>query len=77
MDNDAAWKLAASPDVLKIPLALDREGVRYTQFTMRKHQIGLDGVQGVLTMLQSLAPTMDAPMDLPQRHQNARTVPLT
>jgi len=46
MDNDAAWKLAASPDVLKITLALDREGVRYTQFTMSKHQIGLDGVQG-------------------------------
>jgi hypothetical protein len=69
--------LAASPDVLRITLAWDRESVRYTQFTLRKHQIGLDGVQGVLTMLQSLAPTMDAPMDLPQRHQNARTVPLT
>jgi hypothetical protein len=58
--------IAASPDVLKITVAFAREGVRCSQFTLRKHQIGLDGVQGVLTMLQSLAPTMDAPMDLPR-----------
>ncbi len=68
---------SASPDVVKVTLALDSETVRVTQFTMRKHQIGLEGVGGVLTMLQSLAPTLDMPMDLPERKQERRTLDLT
>ena len=35
------------------------ESVRYTQFTVRKHQIGLEGVEAVLTMLQAIAPTLE------------------
>lgn len=69
--------LAASPDVVKVTLALESESVRYTQFTLRKHQIGLEGVEAVLAMLHSMAPTIDAPMDMPPRDTHARTVPLT
>lgn len=69
--------LAASPDVVKVTLALDCDSVRYSQFTLRKHQIGLDGVESVLTMLQSMAPTIDAPMDTPEQPKKSRMVPLT
>lgn len=72
-----ATPLAASPDVVKVTLALDSESVRYTQLTLRKHQIGLEGVEAVLTMLQSMAPTIDAPMDMPQPRKQSRTVLLT
>ena len=69
--------LAASPDVVKVTLALESESVRYTQFTLRKHQIGLEGVEAVLAMLHAMAPTIDAPMDMPQQQKHSRTVPLT
>jgi hypothetical protein len=69
--------LAASPDVVKVTLALDSDSVRYTQFTLRKHQIGLEGVEAVLTMLHAMAPTIDAPMDMPQQQKQSRVVPLT
>lgn len=69
--------LAANPDVVKVTLSLESESVRYTQFTLRKHQIGLEGVEAVLTMLQALAPIMDMAMDMPQKQKLSRTVPLT
>lgn len=69
--------LPASPDVVKVTLALESESVRYTQFTLRKHQIGLEGVEAVLSMLDSMAPTIDVPMDLPQQQKQSRSVPLT
>lgn len=72
-----AAPLAASPDVVKVSLALDSESVKLTQFTLRKHQIGLDGVESVLAMLQSLAPVMDEPMDMPRTAKQSKTVPLT
>lgn len=62
-----AAPLAASPDVVKVTLALESESVCFSQFTLRKHQIGLEGVDAVLIMLQALAPTMDAPMDMSAR----------
>ena len=67
--------LAASPDVVKVTLALEDVSVRYSQFTLRKHQIGLEGVDAVLTMLHSLAPMIDVPMDMPQQHKRAWTLP--
>lgn len=69
--------LPASPDVVKVTLALESETVRYTQFTLRKHQIGLEGVEAVLALLHAMAPTIDAPMDMPQRQMQSRTVLLT
>ena len=72
-----AAPITASPDVVKVTLALESESVPLTQFTMRKHQIGLEGVEGVLSMLQSLAPILDAPMDLPARKQERKVLDLT
>jgi hypothetical protein len=69
--------IATNPDVVKITLALECDSVRFTQFTVRKHQIGLEGVEGVLTMLQALAPTMDVPMDMPAAKKQTQTLSLT
>lgn len=68
---------AASPDVVKVTLALENDSVPLTQFTIRKHQIGLEGVDGVLTMLHALAPMLDNPMDAPPTKQERRTLDLT
>ena len=73
----SATPLEASPDVVKVTLALESESVRYTQFTLRKHQIGLEGVEAVLAMLHSMARTIDAPMDMPPGERHSRTLPLT
>lgn len=72
-----AAPLAASPDVVKVTLAFDHEQVPFSQFTLRKHQIGLEGVEAVLGMLQALAPTLDAPMDAPRVTSVAKTLALT
>ncbi len=55
----SATPIANSADVIKITLRLESEKVPMTQFTMRKHQIGLRGVNDVLQVLASLAPVMD------------------
>lgn len=72
-----AAPLAVSPDVVKVTLAFDHEVTPYSQFTIRKHQIGLEGVRSVLTMLQSIAPTFDTPMDMPRSAAVSRTLSLT
>lgn len=73
----SAAPLAASPDVVKITLAFDHEKVPYTQFTLRKHQVGLEGLDSVLAMLRHIAPMLDTPMDLPARAAISRTLDLT
>lgn len=55
--------IAASPDVVKVTLKLDSEEVPLTQFTIRKHQIGLQGLDAVLQMLTAIADPLDTPMD--------------
>lgn len=72
-----AAPLAASPDVVKLTLAFQDEQVPFTQFTLRKHQVGLEGVESVLAMLKEIAPMMDAPMDMPRREGISRTLSLT
>lgn len=59
----SATPIATSADVIKIALRLDSEKVPLTQFTLRKHQIGLRGVNDVLQVLASLAPVLDVPRD--------------
>jgi hypothetical protein len=59
----SATPIANSADVIKIALRLDSEQVPLTQFTVRKHQIGLRGLNDVLQVLTSLAPVMDVPRD--------------
>jgi hypothetical protein len=64
-------QVPSNPDVVKITIALEHETVPFTQFTVRKHQIGLQGLDAVLFMLGSIAPTLDHPMDLPPHAQEA------
>lgn len=72
-----AAPLKASPDVVKITLAFNDEAVPYTQFTVRKHQIGLTGLEEVLSVLAQLADPLDFPIDLPPREQKALALDLT
>lgn len=67
----------ATPDVVKITLALEHQEVGYTQFTLRKHQLGLSGLDGVLAMLAELAPRLDHPMDVPAPVRNEHRLLLT
>lgn len=69
--------VAASPDVVKITLVLDHPEVPLCQFTMRKHQIGLIGVNDVLLTLREMATMKDSPMDMPGTEQKARALDLT
>jgi hypothetical protein len=48
-------------DVVKITLQLQDSSVPYTQFTIRLHQIGSQGLHDVLSILEYLAPLLDAP----------------
>jgi hypothetical protein len=73
----SAAPLAASPDVVKITLAFEHDEVPHTQFTVRKHQVGLEGLECVLSMLREIAPMLDTPMDLPRSRKISRTLALT
>lgn len=73
----SAAPLAASPDVVKITLAFEHDKVPHTQFTLRKHQVGLEGVEAVLAMLRDIAPMLDTPMDVPVAARISRTLDLT
>jgi hypothetical protein len=53
---------ATSADVMLITLRLDSEPP-WSQFAIRKHHIGMDGLQKVLLQLQALAPNLERPMD--------------
>lgn len=57
----------ANPDVMKITMDLDNDEVPRTQFVLRLHQIGMQGLQDVLTVLSALAPCMEIPSDMAQR----------
>jgi hypothetical protein len=60
-----AWSAsphAKSADVVLITLRLD-SAPQWSQFVIRKHHIGLDGLQKVLFQLQSLAPNLERPAD--------------
>jgi hypothetical protein len=74
------WLVApatASPDIIKITVRFEHEKVPYTQFTLRKHQIGLEGLDSILQMLGSIAPMLDAPMDMPRTQPKEAVLDLT
>lgn len=48
-----------SRDIVKISLKLGDETTAYSQFTVRLHQIGAQGLQDILVVLKSLAPMLD------------------
>ena len=51
-------------DVVKVTMKLRSEQVELTQFTLRLHQIGTQGLSDVLSMLHQIAPMFDVPMDM-------------
>ncbi len=53
-------------DVIKVTLALKSQDVPLTQFLIRQHQIGNQGVQDVLAILHYMAPVMDWAADMTQ-----------
>lgn len=57
--------ISSTADVIKVTLRLDSQQVPLTQFTIRKHQIGLRGVDDIMHVLASLAPIMDNAHDRP------------
>lgn len=74
------WTAAPHPqswDVVRVSLALDHQQVPYTQFTLRRHQIGPAGVHEVLAHLGSIAPMLDMPTDVPQRARQRVVLDLT
>ena len=73
----SATPIVSTPDVVKITLHLDSEEVPWTQFTIRKHQIGLQGLDAVLTMLAAIAPSLDSPMDVPAVKRHVEVIDLT
>ena len=50
-------------DVVFVTLALDNE-MPFSQFSLRLHQIGMQGLNEIIAMLSSFAPCMDAPHDI-------------
>lgn len=56
--------IAHTPDVIKVTLSLHDPQSPYTQFTLRKHQMGLRGVNCILMLLSALAPNLEVPIDL-------------
>lgn len=57
----------STPDVVRVTLHLADDAVPFTQFTMRKHQLGAFGIAEVIEKLASLAEMMDRPMDVEAR----------
>lgn len=61
------WMISPSTsglDVVKITLKLGSESVPLTQFTLRLHQIGMQGLNDIVSILVSTAPTLDKPIDI-------------
>jgi hypothetical protein len=66
------WMVAlqpTSPDVLRFTLRLGDKKVPHTQFTVRKHQVGVFGLSEVIDKLVGLAEMLDQPMDAAARTQ--------
>lgn len=53
-----------SRDVVKVTLKLSDKEVVYTQFTLRLHQIGMQGLNEIVAMLSECAQSMDIPLDM-------------
>jgi hypothetical protein len=61
------WTVAPSSvaiDVVKVTLKLNCAEVPLTQFLLKLHQIGPQGIQDVLTVLGLMAPMLDKPADM-------------
>ena len=54
----------AASDVVKFTLHLADSAVRLTQFTVRMHQIGMQGLNDITIGLAGIAPNMETPADM-------------
>jgi len=73
----SAIPIASTPDVVKITLRLHSDEVPWTQFVLRKHQTGLQGLDDTMRLLASLSPFMDTPNDMPASERKLRATDLT
>lgn len=64
IEGYTAMPAEGSSDVIKVTLKLTSEEVPFTQFLVRQHQIGSQGVQDILSVLHSIAPILDTPADM-------------
>lgn len=74
-----SWSVApimTTPDVVTVTLRLNNDEVPITQFTVLKHQTGLQGLDDVMKTLQFLAPMEDTPVDV-TNEKNKEQVDLT
>lgn len=55
--------IKTNPDAMQITLSLDSDEVPMTSFLLRLHQIGMQGVHDVITLLSTLAPCSEKPQD--------------
>lgn len=72
------WTVSQSmtaSDVVKFTLHLDDAVVRLTQFTVRMHQIGMQGLNDITTALAAMAPNMETPADMSQAQYLAMQIP--
>lgn len=64
IEGYAVMPSGKAADVVKITLKLNSESVPYTQFALRHHQIGNQGLQDILGLLQSTAKNLEIPSDM-------------
>lgn len=72
-----ASPVASTPDVVKVTLTFDHEQVPFTQFTVRKHQLGLAGLDQLFVTLEDVADKIDRPMDIAIAAPKVQMVDLT
>jgi len=68
---------AGAPDVVRITLKVEDAQVPLTQFTVRMHQVGTDGLTQILSTLCTLAPMLDQPFDVQPARQQPISIDLT
>jgi hypothetical protein len=61
-----------SPDVVRIVLSFEHEEVPFTQFSVRKHQIGLEGLDELFVTLADIAHQLDHSADADVAESNCK-----
>lgn len=59
-----ASPIASTPDEVAVALTFDHEEVPFSQIIVRKHQVGLDGLDELFVTLEDIAQRMEGPMDV-------------
>jgi len=67
-----AAPVASTPDVVRIVLSFEHEEVPFTQFSVRKHQIGLEGLDELFVTLADIAHQLDHSADADVAESNCK-----